>query len=41
VLHAPVLAARIRGEEKLLATLPEWKERMSTKGRFWPRVTRS
>ncbi len=39
-LHAPVLAARIRGEERLLATLPEWKERMSAKGRFWPRATR-
>jgi methyltransferase len=41
LLHAPVLAARIRGEEKLLAMLPEWKLRMSSKGRFWPRATRS
>ena len=41
VLHAPVLAARIRGEERLLATLPEWQQRMSAKGRFWPRTMRS
>jgi methyltransferase len=40
-LHAPVLAARIRGEEKLLAALPEWKLRMESKGRFLPRSTRS
>lgn len=39
--HAPVLAARIRGEERLLARLPEWNERMAAKGRFWPRRTRS
>jgi len=41
LLHAPVLAARIRGEERLLARLPDWNERMSAKGRFWPRRTRS
>jgi methyltransferase len=40
-LHAPVLAARIRGEEKLLATLPEWRRSMLSKGRFLPRSTRS
>jgi methyltransferase len=41
VLHAPVLAARIRGEERLLEDLPRWRERMSRKGRFWPRFSRS
>lgn len=40
-LHTPVLAARIRGEEKLLATLPEWRSRMGAKGRFLPRATRT
>jgi methyltransferase len=39
-LHAPVIAARIRAEEKLLATLPEWNTAMSSKGRFLPRATR-
>jgi methyltransferase len=40
-LHAPVLSARIRGEEKLLAALPEWSSRMGSKGRFLPRAVRS
>jgi methyltransferase len=38
-LHAPVLAARIRGEERLLGRLPEWRASMAHKGRFWPRRT--
>jgi methyltransferase len=39
-LHAPVLAARIRGEERLLAGLPDWRARMAHKGRLLPRRTR-
>lgn len=36
-LHAPILRARIRGEERWLAELPQWRERMASKGRLWPR----
>jgi methyltransferase len=40
VLHVPVLAARVRGEERLLEEVPDWRARMAAKGRFWPRFSR-
>lgn len=35
-LHAPILARRIQREERLLAGVPGWHERMRSKPRFWP-----
>jgi methyltransferase len=37
LLHAPVLLLRIRAEERLLGDLPDYRARMSRKGRFLPR----
>jgi len=37
VLHAPLIARRIRGEEALLHRIPGYQERMEAKGRFLPR----
>jgi methyltransferase len=38
LLHAPILARRIRAEERLLAEIPGYAQHMQTKGRFVPRV---
>ncbi|TAH34457.1 MAG: hypothetical protein EYC70_16075 [Planctomycetota bacterium] len=35
--HAPVLARRIRAEERLLFRIPGYREQMGGKGRFLPR----
>lgn len=40
LLHAPVLARRIRQEEALLARVPGWREAMAGKGRLLPRLGR-
>jgi len=37
LIHAPILARRIRGEEALLERLPQYAARMAGKGRFLPR----
>jgi methyltransferase len=36
--HAPVLARRIRGEERLLAEVPGYREAMAGRGRLLPRL---
>jgi methyltransferase len=38
LLHAPLLARRIRDEEALLSKLPGYDEAMAGKGRFFPRL---
>jgi methyltransferase len=38
LLHAPVLAARIRREEHALADLPGWSEAFAERGRLFPRL---
>jgi methyltransferase len=38
VANAAVLAQRIRGEERLLAELPAWRERMARKGMLLPHL---
>jgi len=37
LLHAPLIARRIRAEERLLDDVPGYTQRMGSKGRFWPR----
>lgn len=37
LLHAPLIARRIRAEERLLDEVPGYTHRMGSKGRFWPR----
>jgi methyltransferase len=39
VANAFVLAARIRGEERLLARIPAWNERIAAKGALLPRFS--
>ena len=37
LLHSPLIARRIRAEERLLREVPGYTQRMGAKGRFWPR----
>lgn len=39
LLHAPVIARRIRAEEALLETVPGYAQEMRDKGRFLPRLS--
>lgn len=41
LLHAPLIARRIRAEERLLEEVPGYMQRMGSKGRFWPRRSSS
>jgi methyltransferase len=38
LLHAPLIARRMRVEEEHLRTVPGWSEAMEDKGRLWPRL---